>query len=96
MREQTFELCGEIDLASREELVRRLDVMVRFSGDDLAIDCRGLTFMDSSGVAALVEAQNRLGDQGRRLRLLHLGGSPRLVIDTLGLAAFFSLDPGPT
>ena len=67
-------------------------MMILLSGDDIAIDCRDLTFMDSSGIAVLVTAQNRLSEQERRLRLLHVNGSPRLVIDVLGLAGFFCID----
>jgi anti-anti-sigma factor len=45
-------LRGELDLGTAEQLERAL----ADAGDDVVLDLRGLTFMDSTGVRMLLEA----------------------------------------
>jgi len=92
MAEVGFILSGEIDLANRDELERRLDVLMRFCDDDIAVDCRALTFIDSSGIGALAEARNRLYEQGRTLRLVAPPTCLRRVVQILGLENFFLVE----
>jgi len=48
--------------------------------------------MDSTGVNALIAAQNLLNEQGRRLRLIGLQPAPRRVVEVLGLVEFFHIE----
>lgn len=88
-------VAGEIDMATAGLLRRALD---RASGGDehVTIDLAGTTFMDSSGLAVLVDAYRRLG---RRLdvvvgrgagppirQVLAIGGLQRIVTITTGPA----------
>ena len=60
-------LRGELDIASApklEEEVRRLEAQGRGL---ILIDLRGLEFMDSSGLRALLAADMRARDRGARL-----------------------------
>jgi anti-anti-sigma factor len=67
---------GELDLATvnrlRDELVRQANT----SAPVLVLDLRGLTFMDSSGVALVVEQQRRAETDGIDFRVVP--GSPRV------------------
>ena len=61
---RAYRLVGELDLATCDELVDRLEPAVRGHGD-IRLDLAGVQFMDSSGIHALVEASRKLGDRGR-------------------------------
>jgi anti-sigma B factor antagonist len=50
-------LTGELDMDTAEGLS---DWLVGISGSVVVVDLSGLTFMDSSGISALVGARNRL------------------------------------
>ena len=64
------ELTGELDIATAPKLedeVRRLEAE---GGKLIAIDLRGLEFMDSSGLRALLAADTRARERGARLVLV--------------------------
>lgn len=54
-------LHGELDLASAEGLANSF---VELAGSTLVVDLLDLTFMDSSGIGALVGARNRIRTKG--------------------------------
>ena len=54
-------LHGELDIVSAYDLAL---VLVEVAGSTVVVDLSDLTFMDSSGISALVMARNR--DPGRR------------------------------
>ena len=65
-----IELAGELDLATAPKLD---DEMKRLEEDGPAVivlDLRGLAFMDSSGLRALLAADSRAREAGRRLVLV--------------------------
>ncbi len=73
---------GELDLATVDRVRHAIAEAILAEGE-VVIDLRACGFVDSRGIAALVEAALRLSDQGRRLRLR--GVQPR-VMRTLGIA----------
>jgi anti-anti-sigma factor len=78
-------LRGELDLATTALLEQALGE----AGDDVLLDLRGLTFMDSTGVRALLEAAER---NGPRLRIIAPeSGDVRVTIDETGIAALLPL-----
>jgi len=90
--EQRFRLRGDIDLVSRNALVRNLDILIECSGDDVVIDCTDVTFMDSTGINALVAAEQRLNLQGRELRVVAVPRTTRRVLELLGLTGFLHVE----
>jgi anti-sigma B factor antagonist len=92
MRELRLRLRGDIDLATRDDIAGYLDTVIKFSGDDVVVDCGAVDFMDSSGITVLVDARNRLDAQGRRLRIVGLTTKTRRAIDILGLGAFLGVE----
>jgi anti-anti-sigma factor len=54
-------LQGELDITSVDGLV---DTLVEIAGSTLVVDLSGLTFMDSTGIGALVVARNRVLSKG--------------------------------
>jgi anti-sigma B factor antagonist len=78
-------LRGELDLGSAEQLERALDEC----DDDVLLDLRGLTFMDSTGVRVLLEAAER---RARRLRIVPpRNGDARVTLDETGIAPLLPL-----
>jgi anti-anti-sigma factor len=54
-------LHGELDIASVDGLT---DALVEVAGSTVVVDLSGLTFMDSTGIGALVVARNRVLSKG--------------------------------
>ncbi len=82
---------GELDVASAEVLSVRLNDVVDAGKGDVTIDLRALTFLDSRGLHALLNAHRRLTRQGRALEVLCSRGDVARVMeltrltDTLGV-----------
>jgi anti-sigma B factor antagonist len=55
---------GEIDMATAPQLRDALLSLIDEGITSIAIDCRELEFLDSSGIGVLIAARNRLGDDG--------------------------------
>jgi anti-sigma B factor antagonist len=75
---------GELDIATADDLRPVLEEALDSPGD-VEMDLRGVTFVDSSGIAVLVWAAWRLRHQDRLLRLR--GARPRIrnIFDLAGL-----------
>jgi anti-sigma B factor antagonist len=75
-----LELSGELDLYAAP---RRDDVLVRAESEkwpELVFDLRRLEFMDSSGLRLILRAYARARTEGRRVRVLHSGGTVGRVL----------------
>jgi anti-sigma B factor antagonist len=80
------ELQGELDMMSAVGLA---DALVEIAGSTVVVDLSGLTFMDSSGISAVVVARNRILADGRgRLVLTRPGAIVRKVLEIVGLSAW--------
>ena len=64
------ELSGELDLATAPKLEDELKRVERDSPGVIVLDLRPLAFMDSSGLRALLSADARAREAGRRLVLV--------------------------
>jgi anti-anti-sigma factor len=60
-------LAGEVDAATAPALESALAGGAAGGHDEVVLDCRGLEFIDSSGLNVLVTAHKRLGEAGTRL-----------------------------
>ena len=74
--------CGEIDMGSAPLLHAQL---AEIDGDVL-IDLAKVTFLDSSGMAALVTSRKRLIEHGGSLALRAPTGLVRTALELVGLA----------
>lgn len=63
-------LRGELDLAGVPTLERELGAVEETAPPLLVLDLRGLTFIDSTGLRAVIAADDRARRQGRRLVLV--------------------------
>jgi anti-sigma B factor antagonist len=61
---------GELDIATVGQLQRELDDLIEAGFGQIVIDLRGVEFIDSTGLHALVEAHERAKDEGWQLALV--------------------------
>ena len=84
---------GELDIATVDDVQRRVAAAERQAPPLLVIDLSSLTFVDSSGVRILLLADDRARADGRRLAV-RLGTGPALrVFVALGLVEKFEVLP---
>ena len=76
---------GEIDIASRDEAERALTECEKTAPSTLVVDLRGLSFMDSSGVHALLDADSRARQEGRRFVLISGPPAVHRIFSAAGL-----------
>jgi anti-anti-sigma factor len=82
---------GEFDAAAVEPFDTALQEALLESSGAFLVDLSGLTFMDSSGVNALLRARALLGREERELAVICPPGAPRKVLDMIGVADLFAI-----
>ncbi len=58
------------------------------SGSNVVVDLSGLSFMDSSGISALVTARNHLAQAGNELLLTRPAPIVKRALEVVGLASW--------
>ncbi len=79
-------VAGEIDLATAPQLA---DCLVAATDRDVAVDLSEVTFLDSSGLSALVAGSRALAEGGHVLRTFGERDAIRRVLEISGLDAVF-------
>ncbi len=82
-------LSGELDIASTQGLTEALSGIT----GSTVVDLSELSFIDSSGVAALVRAQQDLAAEGRSLTLTRPSSAVARVFEILGITFLLEADP---
>jgi len=86
-------LQGEIDLACSPELREILNVQVEAKQPTLLLDFAGVTYVDSSGLATLVEYVRNAQAFGGRLALAAVTTRVRTILDLVRLSEVFPIFP---
>jgi len=81
--------CGELDLATAPALEQQL-LDVEEQACSLTIDLSGLTFIDSTGLHALVAARRRALEGGRTLRLIRGALTVQRLFEMTGTEPLFT------
>jgi anti-sigma B factor antagonist len=79
---------GEIDLSVREQVAEQLEEgaeRATAAGDDLQVDLAKVTFIDSTGLNAIVRTAALLVSHGRRLRLCAVPPTVLRLLELTGL-----------
>lgn len=84
-RAVVFAVEGELDLASSPILEQELDRVGDADVDLLIIDLRQLRFMDSTGLHALVKANKRATEAGRRFAVVKGGAQIQRLLSLTGV-----------
>jgi anti-sigma B factor antagonist len=82
-------VAGEVDLATAPQLAECLTAV---TDRDVSVDLAGVTFLDSSGVSALVAGSRALAEGGHRLRTFGERDNVRRVLEISGLDTMFHDD----
>ena len=83
---------GEVDMATAPQLRDTLLELVDAGATSIALDCRGLDFLDSSGIGVLIAVRKRLGDDGS-LTLEAPPAHVRKVLELTGVTAQVAVIP---
>jgi anti-sigma B factor antagonist len=80
-------LAGELDMATAVGLS---DWLVELAGLTVVIDLSGVTFLDSSGITALVQARLQIESDGGALKLTRPQPNVERVLEITGLSGWVS------
>jgi anti-sigma B factor antagonist len=91
-------LGGELDIFTAPQLKTALEQAGLERDDELVLDLRGLTFVDSSGLAGILGAHERALKEGREpVRLLIRGSAPvEALFETIGAGDYLHLIDDPS
>ena len=87
-------LPAELDLAGVVGLRSMIADAVIDGTGAIVFDCADLTFIDASGIGALVRTANAVAAAGREVRLQHAGSAMVRMLVLTGVGRRFVLDDG--
>ncbi|HMO00243.1 MAG TPA: STAS domain-containing protein [Miltoncostaeaceae bacterium] len=87
-----YRLEGEIDTSAAEALLVRITDLARTREGDVVLDLGEVTFIDSTGMRALLIVRESLTMEGRALRLADVTPEVRRLLDLVGLTGLLSGD----
>ena len=83
---------GEIDLYNAPELKEAIQSLVDEKKIKVVVNLDRVSYVDSSGIGALISSFSNLKKQGGSLRICNVAGSVRKVFELTKLTAFFHID----
>ena len=83
---------GEVDLATADEVEQPLLELLDQGFGHVVVDLRRVTFLDSSGIRALVTGHRRAEEMGARLSVKLGGPGSRLALETSGVLNYLEVD----
>jgi anti-anti-sigma factor len=87
---------GEVDLSTVASLVEALDVAIADRPEVLLIDLRNVSFMDSTGLRSLLDAQEACRAIDCRLLLMRGSRPVERLMQIAGVDGFFEFVSGPS
>ncbi len=88
----TLRLDGEIDLSSSHLLAEAIELAVLAGSRIVILDFDEVSFVNSTGLGAMVAATKRLRNEGGDLVLRRFRGIPASALATTGLDRFFTIE----
>jgi anti-sigma B factor antagonist len=85
-RKARLVLGGELDMNARFQAERALDELLGEPVEQLVVDLREVTFLDSTGMGLILEIHERARLEGFRLRLLRGPDEVQRVFELAGVA----------
>jgi anti-sigma B factor antagonist len=84
---------GEIDLARSPELRALLHAYAKKKSPALLLDFTGVVYVDSSGLATLIEYVRLAQPYGGKFGLAHVSARVKTIFDLVRLTEFFPIFP---
>jgi anti-anti-sigma factor len=72
---------GELDLATASQLRSRLDALIADADGPILLDLADVTYLDSTGLCAILAANEDLDTQGRDLRVIKASVQVRRIFE---------------
>jgi anti-sigma B factor antagonist len=88
---QLVSVAGELDMSTSADLRRRVEANLRRGRNCVVIDLSGVTYMDSSGLAALIAAHQLTEERRGRLALVIRSEAVRRTVEVRGLDRVFTI-----
>jgi anti-sigma B factor antagonist len=92
----TLRMRGELDAFTAPELANLCGSVFADGGRDIVIDLTDTSFLDSSGLRALIGVRQLFGSEGGTVRLAHPSESVVRLLAITGLNDYFSIDETPS
>lgn len=87
-----YALKGELDMAAGEPLVRRVTELAATAPGPIEIDMSEVSFIDSSGIRALLRLHEAAVSSGRAMRVCNLSPDVRRLLDMIGVTELLAGD----
>ena len=84
---------GEIDLHVSSEVAESLRTMIAKKPKQVVVDLTKVTYLDSSGLAVLINAMQDVNKYGGKLTLSGITQNVRSILEMARLDQFFLIDP---
>ena len=84
-------LAGEIDFSVTHKVRERLMAVVDTDAPEIVLDMAGLSYIDSSGLALLIELRKILAESGRSVRIRTISPQVRKLFNLTQLGDLFGL-----
>jgi len=81
MAEYRYRLHGEVDISVADKIRTDLKLIVLTTDGHLLVDCTELEFIDSTGIAVLLEAHRDFEEVGRHMLVVNMPPEPRRVLE---------------
>jgi len=85
----TLTVSGDVDIATVDQLLGEARACLEGGADVCEIDLSGVTFMDSSGLGALVRIRNLAHDQSKQVLLTNIPARVSRLLEVTGLTDVF-------
>ncbi|HEY3941554.1 MAG TPA: STAS domain-containing protein [Acidimicrobiales bacterium] len=85
---------GEIDVATAPRVQAAILAQLDGRPVDVVVDLSAVSFLDSSGISALIRARRRVGEVGGTLRLRNPQPKVRRVLQITGVEQAFVIETG--
>ena len=89
---RTISVSGEVDIATVEEFLAAAESCLDDGAKVIGVDLGGVTFIDSSGLGALVRIRNQAQEKDAEVVLENVPATVDRLLQVTGLAAAFGSD----
>ena len=86
-------LSGQLDTETCEYFFSCLEDQIESGHVNMIVDCRGLQFISSMGLAMLIRAHSRMKKRGGNVKLARVDGTVAKVIQTVQLDKLLNVYP---
>jgi anti-anti-sigma factor len=84
---------GELDLTAIDQLQRFVQQLLDEGEDDVVLDLRDMTVLDSVGISTLIRLHQAVSAQGSVLRVQNPAEPVRRVLDLTGVSRYLHVEP---